>query len=308
MYRKMYRTRRAFTLIELLVVIAIIALLLSILMPALNKVKEQARIVICRTNLHQWGVGLMGYAAENDGKLMISTPWQYDSTKNKFPVVYPNEIFLDSWASVRGTGTGPDMIAGWGFEEASALLSQEAMAHYLPGFNDQKRRRVDVIADGIIDHTSPGAEDLMLDGVWACPSNNVGDFYLDREIIDRIREPNPPKGYFRLQYCYFGRAEYWDIPMTNPKDFGRGDVSSRHLLMSDSLFNWPGNIWIYNHGKYGAKDYSDPANFAGMNKLFGDGSARWKDNSDFDMANFIADRPTLAEPRLDIGYGGCLFY
>ena len=45
------RLKQGFTLIELLVVISIIALLLSILMPALQKIKEQARAVICTANL-----------------------------------------------------------------------------------------------------------------------------------------------------------------------------------------------------------------------------------------------------------------
>ncbi|MCF7958497.1 MAG: type II secretion system GspH family protein, partial [Phycisphaerae bacterium] len=55
-----------FTLIELLVVISIIALLVAILMPALNKSKEQAREVVCKTHLRAIGLGLSAYLAEND--------------------------------------------------------------------------------------------------------------------------------------------------------------------------------------------------------------------------------------------------
>jgi prepilin-type N-terminal cleavage/methylation domain-containing protein/prepilin-type processing-associated H-X9-DG protein len=64
------RTKKAFTLIELLVVIAIIALLMAILMPALQRVRKQARAVACQANLRQWGTLYAAYAAENDGYLI----------------------------------------------------------------------------------------------------------------------------------------------------------------------------------------------------------------------------------------------
>jgi len=59
--------RRGFTLIELLVVIAIIALLLSILMPALSRVRKAARSSVCKSNLKQWGIIFSLYAGDNDG-------------------------------------------------------------------------------------------------------------------------------------------------------------------------------------------------------------------------------------------------
>ena len=59
--------RQAFTLIELLVVIAIIALLMGILMPALTRVRQQARGVVCQSNLKQWGTIWAMYCDDNNG-------------------------------------------------------------------------------------------------------------------------------------------------------------------------------------------------------------------------------------------------
>ena len=59
-----------FTLIELLVVISIIAVLLSILMPALQEAKKRARRIFCSNNLHQMAIALNTYAAANDGMYM----------------------------------------------------------------------------------------------------------------------------------------------------------------------------------------------------------------------------------------------
>ena len=62
--------RRGFTLIELLVVIAIIAILMAILMPALNRVKEQGKRAGCLANLRQLQLAWGMYADENDDRLV----------------------------------------------------------------------------------------------------------------------------------------------------------------------------------------------------------------------------------------------
>jgi prepilin-type N-terminal cleavage/methylation domain-containing protein len=56
----------AFTLIELLVVIAIIAILMAIMMPALQRVKEEAQEIRCRANLRQYGIAQNMYLDDND--------------------------------------------------------------------------------------------------------------------------------------------------------------------------------------------------------------------------------------------------
>jgi len=67
----MYRRIRAFTLVELLVVIGIIALLISILLPALGKARQQANLINCSSQLHQMGQAMGIYCVENKGYM----PW-----------------------------------------------------------------------------------------------------------------------------------------------------------------------------------------------------------------------------------------
>ena len=67
---------RGFTLIELLVVVAIIALLISILLPALGRARQQGKEAVCRSNLHQLALATTYYAEENQYHLpyMRGTP------------------------------------------------------------------------------------------------------------------------------------------------------------------------------------------------------------------------------------------
>lgn len=71
--KRLGRRLGAFTLIELLVVIAIIAVLMGVMMPALNRVKELARQQTCSTRLRQQMLALSIYGNENDTKLPLPT-------------------------------------------------------------------------------------------------------------------------------------------------------------------------------------------------------------------------------------------
>ncbi len=115
----MATARRAFTLIELLVVIAIIALLMSILMPSLQRVRKQARAVACLSNLKQWSYIWHMYTEDSNGKfntggtaggdaandwLVILMPYYQDRGKLTVcpaatrPMVIPGPFATRAWS------------------------------------------------------------------------------------------------------------------------------------------------------------------------------------------------------------------
>jgi prepilin-type N-terminal cleavage/methylation domain-containing protein/prepilin-type processing-associated H-X9-DG protein len=128
-----------FTLVELLVVIAIIALLMAVLLPALNRAREQAKMIACLANLKQWDIISLSYAEENNGNfwsgafnptdpLQIGFWWPAQ-LKEKDQDWKNNKIWFCPSAkkpmfSEDGTSTGQiSHFSAWGIESRASLAS-----------------------------------------------------------------------------------------------------------------------------------------------------------------------------------------
>ncbi len=297
------QNKKAFTLIELLVVIAIIALLLSILVPSLKKVKEQARLVVCRTNMRQWVFAAFTWGEDREGRPPLSTSYLVNS--GLVVASFPNEMYLDEHRMHRDVTTGAGN-ARW--EEI--MISHESFSSYLPGFNDNNLRTTDM----------PFSDrgNFELDGVWNCPSHNKQNMPLRFDMLNG--QVDTQRSFFRTNYAYIGRTDLWSEGMFDLSKDRRtlaGKMpGSREIMVSDPIFYWPnGELYHFNHGRMGPSDFGfsgdggteSPEMITGINQAYGDGRVEWKKIGSDDR--FQKDQfSTSKNRRLNLGYTAQLFY
>jgi prepilin-type N-terminal cleavage/methylation domain-containing protein len=250
---------KGFTLVELLVVISIIALLLSIMMPALQKARELSRRVTCTAHLHQQGIALSAYG----------------TTYNKFPPsVVPGGWPMGMGRPAQGgsltSNTPPWLPAG-----QAVLLKEKFLADARNLFcPNAKTHRLTYEITFRGNQMNPAINPLWPDGLN----------YMALWINYPYWVTWVPFGSAGLPTDYSPEKDVVQLKITSQGPTSRGDtVAISDLTVTDQETGEPAGVaslgvWINHWGGKTSKTLDDAGSrgkVLGGNTLYNDGSVKW---------------------------------
>ncbi len=181
------KRQQIFTLIELLVVIAIIAILASMLLPALNKARDKARAIKCTNNLKQWGLSAMNYSDENNEFCFSTTMCSQDSQpRNKEWRYFASPLVQGHFLS----GVSSAAIQNWRYQgrNVNACPSQ-SMDHVTYGGSEYPWRYFSYMPNGVVTSNSkisPGKDTSSQWGLKLAQIRNPTEIVYLSDSVDAV--------------------------------------------------------------------------------------------------------------------------
>jgi prepilin-type N-terminal cleavage/methylation domain-containing protein/prepilin-type processing-associated H-X9-DG protein len=209
--------RRGFTLVELLVVIGIIAVLIGVLLPALNKAREAARATQCMSNLRQLHVATANFANDNKGKMpMGGGRNQYIITSSgAFRQATTDQDMYDNFANTADWICWPrhkDPINGFVSTAPDLNITYSGLTKYL----GSKPVRTFNMEDSL-------AVNPKLEEIYRCPSDR---------LEQRTSNNDPSTGTYR--YSFSMNSNYAGIAGTGTRPTVDGGFNGKYSGIKNS--------------------------------------------------------------------------
>jgi prepilin-type N-terminal cleavage/methylation domain-containing protein len=292
----MTNRRKGFTLIELLVVVSIVALLISILLPAVGAARRRARISACVQNMKQHGIGIASFAAANNDTLP-NAPAAPPTDGNQFgfagrvaqswgTVDFPVNGFafpsdgIPTWRPFTfapdGLPNGSNQFRGSSLYNAYFIIMSEYMTDgegidamqdvfYCPSDKEGPRVRDTKSRKYLLDNDGewPGlGTNQMANNFWTPSYRYVPSAVIDPKVLSADRQGNPLQNEFKYKSTRLddnspeGLSRFYGVVRRNPQS-AVSYPSGKVMYFLDFAYHNPNLVFYFQPGAISTVSMAD---------------------------------------------------